>query len=64
VPRAYRGVNVALVEHLQPPTFSSGLAILTYTAEPGSKSHEGLNLLGTSSATIDEADAAETSERA
>ena len=45
-------------------TFSSGLAILTYTAEPGSKSHEGLNLLGSWAATIDEADAAETSERA
>ena len=45
-------------------TFSSGLAILTYTAEPGSKSNEGLNLLGSWAATIDEADAAETSERA
>jgi hypothetical protein len=42
----------------------SDLAILTYTAEPGSKSAEALDLLASWTATIDEADAAETSERA
>jgi hypothetical protein len=42
----------------------SGLAILTYTAEPGSKSHEALRLLGSWAATIEEADAAEAPERA
>jgi transcriptional regulator with XRE-family HTH domain len=42
----------------------SGLAILTYTAEPRSKSAEALDLLASWTATIDEADAAETSERA
>jgi transcriptional regulator with XRE-family HTH domain len=42
----------------------SGLVILTYTAEPGSKSAEALDLLASWTATLDEADAAETSERA
>jgi transcriptional regulator with XRE-family HTH domain len=42
----------------------SGLVIVTYTAEPGSKSAEALDLLASWTATIDEADAAETSERA
>ena len=42
----------------------SGLAILTYTAEPGSKSAEALDLLASWTATLDEADAAETSKRA
>jgi hypothetical protein len=41
-----------------------GLVILTYTAEPGSKSAEALDLLASWTAPIDEADAAETSERA
>jgi transcriptional regulator with XRE-family HTH domain len=41
----------------------SGLAILTYTAEPGSKSAEALDLLASWTATLDEADPAETSER-
>jgi transcriptional regulator with XRE-family HTH domain len=42
----------------------SGLVIVTYTAEPGSKSAEALDLLGSWTATLDEAGAAETSERA
>jgi transcriptional regulator with XRE-family HTH domain len=42
----------------------SGLVILTYTAEPGSKSAEALDLLASWTATLDEADAAETSDRA
>ena len=42
----------------------SGLAILTYTAEPGSKSAEALDLLASWTATLDAADAAERSERA
>jgi hypothetical protein len=31
-----------------------GLTIFTYTADPGSKSQEALNLLGSSTATPDE----------
>jgi hypothetical protein len=42
----------------------SGLAVLTYTAEPGSKSAEALDLLGSWTATIDAADAATASETA
>src|SRR5206468_4190762 len=42
----------------------SGLAILTYTAEPGSKSAEALDLLASWTASLDEAGAAETSEGA
>jgi transcriptional regulator with XRE-family HTH domain len=42
----------------------SGLVIVTYTTEPGSKSAEALDLLGSWTATLDEAGAAETSERA
>ncbi len=42
----------------------SGLAIVTYTAEPGSKSAEGLALLASWTATPDEAVPAEVSERA
>jgi transcriptional regulator with XRE-family HTH domain len=42
----------------------SGLAVLTYTAEAGSKSAEALDLLASWTATLDEADAAEASERA
>ena len=42
----------------------SGLAIVTYTAEPGSRSAEALDLLASWTATIDETDAAETPERA
>jgi hypothetical protein len=42
----------------------SGLAVLTYTAEPGSKSAEALDLLASWTATLDEAEAAETLERA
>ena len=40
----------------------SGLAIMAYTAEPGSKSAEALDLLGSWTATIDVADAATASE--
>jgi transcriptional regulator with XRE-family HTH domain len=42
----------------------SGLAIVTYTAEPGSRSAEALDLLASWTATIDETDAAETPEHA
>ena len=42
----------------------SGLAILTYTAEPGSKSAEALDLLASWTATLDETESAEASERA
>jgi transcriptional regulator with XRE-family HTH domain len=40
-----------------------GLAVLTYTAEPGSKSEEALSLLGSWAATLDEAGAAPSNDR-
>jgi transcriptional regulator with XRE-family HTH domain len=42
----------------------SGLVIVSYTAEPGSKSAEALDLLASWTATLDAADAVETSESA
>jgi hypothetical protein len=42
----------------------SGLAVLTYTAEAGSKSAEALDLLASWTATTGAADAAESAERA
>jgi hypothetical protein len=42
----------------------NGLAVLTYTAEPGSKSAEALDLLASRTATIEVADAATASETA
>jgi hypothetical protein len=39
-----------------------GLTIFTYTAEPGSKSEEQLNLLGSWAATPDEADTANATD--
>jgi transcriptional regulator with XRE-family HTH domain len=41
----------------------SGLVILTYTAEPGSKSDEALNLLGSWAATIEQSEATPASDR-
>ena len=41
----------------------SGLAVLTYTAEPGSKSAEALDLLASWTATIEATDASKTPER-
>ena len=38
-----------------------GLTIMTYTAEPGSKSAEALNLLGSWAATVEQANPAHTS---
>ena len=37
-------------------TADPGLAILTYSAEPGSRSEEALNLLGSWAATVDPAE--------
>jgi transcriptional regulator with XRE-family HTH domain len=42
----------------------TGLTILTYTAEPGSKSEEALNLLGSWAATLDQAEAAKVTDEA
>ena len=41
----------------------SGLAVLTYTAEPGSKSAEALDLLASWTATIEQGEAAPASDR-
>jgi len=44
-------------------TADSGLAMFAYTAEPGSKSEEGLHLLASWSATLDDAEAAPATDR-
>jgi hypothetical protein len=41
----------------------TGLTILTYTAEPGSKSEEALNLLASWTATLDEAELSNVTDR-
>jgi transcriptional regulator with XRE-family HTH domain len=56
--------DLSLTYEMLDVSADSGLAILTYTAEPGSKSAEALDLLASWTATIDEAEATETSERA
>jgi len=56
--------DLSLTYEMLEVSADSGLAILTYTAEPGSRSAEALDLLASWTATIDEADAAETRERA
>jgi transcriptional regulator with XRE-family HTH domain len=56
--------DLSLTYEMLDVSADSGLAILSYTAEPGSKSAEALDLLASWTATIDEADSAETSERA
>ena len=42
----------------------TGLTILTYTAEPGSRSEEALNLLGSWAATLDQAEPSRVTEEA
>jgi hypothetical protein len=42
----------------------AGLTILTYAAEPGSKSAEALNLLASWAATLDQAEAANVTDEA
>jgi hypothetical protein len=44
-------------------TLMSVDTILTYTAEPGSKSEEALNLLGSWAATLDQAEPANVTDR-
>jgi len=44
-------------------TADAGLTILTYTAEPGSKSAEALNLLASWTATLDEAEPSNVTDR-
>ncbi len=56
--------DLALTYEMLELSADSGLAVLTYTAEPGSKSAEALDLLGSWTATIDVADAATASETA
>ena len=41
----------------------TGLTILTYTAEPGSRSEEALNLLASWTATLDEAEPSNVTDR-
>jgi transcriptional regulator with XRE-family HTH domain len=50
-------------ERLELPV-DSGLAIMTYTAEPGSKSEQALRLLGSWAATPDQTDATQAAEQA
>jgi hypothetical protein len=42
----------------------AGLTLLTYTAEPGSKSEEALNLLASWTATLDQPEPARLTEEA
>jgi len=42
----------------------AGLTMFAYTAEPGSKSEEALNLLGSWAATLDEAEAVRAADGA
>jgi transcriptional regulator with XRE-family HTH domain len=56
--------DLSLTYEMLDVSADNGLAILTYTAEPGTKSAEALDLLASWTATLDEAEAAETPERA
>ena len=56
--------EVSLTYEMMDLSAESGLALVAYTAEAGSKSAEALDLLGSWTATIDVAEAAETPERA
>src|ERR671911_2956906 len=56
--------DLSLTYEMLDVSADSGLVILTYTAEPGSKSAEALDLLASWTATIDVADAATASETA
>jgi transcriptional regulator with XRE-family HTH domain len=56
--------DLSLIYEMLELSADSGLSVLTYTAEPGSKSAEALDLLGSWTATIDAADAAKVSEAA
>ena len=44
-------------------TADHGLTLFTYAAEPGSRSQEALNLLGSWAATIDTAEAERSTDR-
>jgi transcriptional regulator with XRE-family HTH domain len=56
--------DLSLTYEMMDLSAESGLALVAYTAEAGSKSAEALDLLGSWTATIDVAEAAETPERA
>ena len=56
--------DLSLTYEMMDLSADSGLALLAYTAEPGSKSAEALDLLASWTATIDVADAATASEPA
>jgi transcriptional regulator with XRE-family HTH domain len=56
--------DLSLTYEMMDLSADSGLAILTYTAEPGSKFAEALDLLASWTATLNETEPAEASERA
>jgi transcriptional regulator with XRE-family HTH domain len=56
--------DLSLTYEMLEVSADSGLAILTYTAEPGSRSAEALDLLASWTATIEQSEEAPASERA
>jgi hypothetical protein len=55
--------DLSLTYEMMELTADAGLTILTYTAEPGSKSAEALNLLASWTATLDEAEPSNVTDR-
>jgi hypothetical protein len=56
--------NLSLTYEMMELSADAGLAILAYNAEPGSRSEEGLRLLGSWAATLDQAETAQTTDEA
>jgi transcriptional regulator with XRE-family HTH domain len=56
--------DLSLTYEMMELTADTGLTILTYTAEPGSKSEEALNLLASWTATLDQAEPANVTDEA
>ena len=50
--------DLSLTFEMMELTADTGLTILTYVAEPGSRSEEAMNLLGSWAATLDQAEPA------
>lgn len=56
--------DLTLTYEMRDLSADSGLAILTYTAEPGSKSAEALDLLASWTATVHEAETVDATDEA
>jgi hypothetical protein len=55
--------DLSLTYEMMELSADAGLAILTYSAEPGTRSEEALNLLGSWAATVDTAESASTTDQ-